>query len=177
MILFLLGYMGSGKSTYGKLLSNKIKTDFIDLDSYIEKNEDMRISQIFATKGELYFRKVEHKYLKDLLNIQSDVVISLGGGTPCYSNNMELIAQSDNAISIFLDTQLDVLTERLFYQKINRPIIEKINSKDELKTFIAKHVFERRDFYNKAKYILKLTNEDTDSVVDQLKAIYDKVTS
>ena len=151
MILFLLGYMGSGKSTYGKLLSNKIEIDFIDLDSYIEKNEDLRISEIFATKGELYFRKVEHKYLKDLLNIQSDVVISLGGGTPCYSNNMELIAQSDNAISIFLDTQLDVLTERLFYQKkSNRPILKKINSKDELRTFIAKHLFERRDFYKKS---------------------------
>ena len=64
-----------------------------------------------------------------------------------------------------------------FYQKSNRPILEKINSKDELRTFIAKHLFERRDFYKKAKYILKLVNEDTDFVVDQLKAIYDKVTS
>ena len=81
MILFLLGYMGSGKSTYGKILSNKIGTDFIDLDHYIQKNEDMSISEIFTLKGELYFRKVEHLYLKELLNIQSDVVISLGGGT------------------------------------------------------------------------------------------------
>ena len=89
---------------------------------------------------------------------------------------MELIAQSDNAISIFLDTQLDVLTERLFYQKSNRPILEKINSKDE-KPSLQNICLRDRDFYKKAKYILKLVNEDTDFVVDQLKAIYDKVTS
>lgn len=177
MILFLLGYMGSGKSTFGKLLSNKIETDFIDLDSYIVKREDMSISEIFTLKGELYFRKVEHLYLKELLNIQSDVIIALGGGTPCYANNMELISQSDNATSIFLDTNLDVLTERLFNQKENRPLIKKINSKENLKTFIAKHLFERRDFYNKSEYILKLVDEDTDFVVDQLQSIYDKVTS
>ena len=177
MILFLLGYMGCGKSTYGKLLSNKIENDFIDLDSYIVKREDMSISEIFASKGELYFRKVEHLYLKELLNIQSDVIIALGGGTPCYANNMELISQSDNSTSIFLDTNLDVLTERLFYQKENRPLIKKIKSKENLKTFIAKHLFERRDFYNKSEYILKLVDEDTDVVVDQLLDIYDKVTS
>ena len=89
---------------------------------------------------------------------------------------MELIAQHDNAISIFLDTQLDVLTERLFYQKSNRPILEKINSKEKLRTFIAKHLFERRDFYKKAKYILKLVNEDTDFVVDN-SCHHDKETS
>lgn len=176
MILFLLGYMGSGKSTYGKILSNKIGIGFIDLDNYIEENEDMSISEIFSSKGEIYFRKLEHSYLKKLLNTQSDVVISLGGGTPCYANNMKLIAQSNNAKSIFLDTQLDVLTERLFYNKVDRPIIEDINSKDELKVFIAKHLFERRNFYNKAEYVLKLVNEDEDFVVNQLQEIYDKVT-
>ena len=90
---------------------------------------------------------------------------------------MELISQSDNSTSIFLDTNLDVLTERLFYQKENRPLIKKIKSKENLKTFIAKHLFERRDFYNKSEYILKLVDEDTDFVVDQLLDIYDKVTS
>ena len=177
MQIVLLGYMASGKSSIGKRVAKSLNISFIDLDDYIIDKENQSIANIFSSKGEIYFRQIEHLYLKEILEKKKNVILSLGGGTPCYANNMELISQSNNTTSIFLDTNLDVLTERLFYQKENRPLIKKINSKENLKTFIAKHLFERRDFYNKSEYILKLVDEDTDFVVDQLQSIYDKVTS
>ena len=91
MIVVLIGYMASGKSTLGRILANKLNYDFIDLDDYIEEKEQLLVSDIFKSKGELYFRKMETLYLKELLDNKTKLVLSLGGGTPCYSNNMDFI--------------------------------------------------------------------------------------
>ena len=89
MKIVLLGYMASGKSTIGKQLSKKLSVQFLDLDDYISEKEQMSISEIFDKKGEVYFRLIEHKYLKAVLEKEEDFILSLGGGTPCYANNMK----------------------------------------------------------------------------------------
>ena len=91
MKIVLSGYMASGKSAVGQQLSDKLNIKFIDLDFYIETGEAASITSIFKTKGEIYFRKKESEYLQELLDLNNDCIISLGGGTPCYGNNMELI--------------------------------------------------------------------------------------
>ena len=97
--------MGCGKSTIGKRLANKLSLKFIDLDAYIEEKEQQTIAELFATKGEIYFRLQETIYLKELLASTDDFVLSLGGGTPCYSNNMQQVLTS-TAISFYLTYQL-----------------------------------------------------------------------
>jgi Shikimate kinase len=87
--IFLIGYMGSGKSVIGRNLSKSISYTFYDLDNFITTKERLTINEIFEQKKELYFRKIEREYLKELINKDEEKVISLGGGTPCYDNNMK----------------------------------------------------------------------------------------
>ena len=95
MILVLMGYMGSGKSTLGRKLSEILGFSFIDLDDFITTNESMEIKEIFNKKGEIYFRKKETEYLTKLLEENNDLVLSLGGGTPCYGKNLDIINNSN----------------------------------------------------------------------------------
>ena len=99
--IILLGYMGCGKSTIAKLLANSTSFSYLDLDEIIEKNENASVKNIFSEKGEIYFRKLEHQILEKLINNQESFILSLGGGTPCYSNNHEFL-KSSNVISIYL---------------------------------------------------------------------------
>ncbi len=162
-LIVLIGYMGSGKSSVAKTLSSKLKTNHIDLDKFIEYSEGISISNIFKKKGEINFRKTERKYLENILKSKKYSIISLGGGTPCYFNNMEVINKHSNN-TVFLRTSINELTERLFIEKTNRPIISHIESKKNLNDFIAKHLFERNKFYNKARIII-----DTDKkIIDQI---------
>ena len=91
MKIVLLGYMGSGKTTIGMKLAEFLDFDFLDLDHYIEEAEGVSIAEIFQSKGEIYFRKKEHDYLKKILSNKKDFVLSTGGGTPCYGVNMDVI--------------------------------------------------------------------------------------
>lgn len=104
--IFLIGYMGSGKSTAGKKLAAELGYAFIDLDHFLEKEYQQTIPEIFAARGEAEFRNMEHNTLKKVLE-KSDVVISAGGGTPCYFNNMELM--NNNGITIYLKMSVDAL--------------------------------------------------------------------
>ena len=151
--IVILGYMGSGKSTIAKLLSKKLDIMNVDLDNYIEKKENKSISNIFKISGELYFRRIEKKYLKDLLNSDNNKIISLGGGTPCYSDNIELIIKS-KCIIFYLRANVDTLADRLFNERDKRPLISRIKSKKDLKTFISKHLFERNQFYLKSNFVI-----------------------
>ena len=151
--IVILGYMGSGKSTIAKLLSKKLDIMNVDLDNYIEKKENKSISNIFQISGELFFRRIENKYLRDLLDSHNYKIISIGGGTPCYSNNIELIIKS-KCIIFYLRANVDTLADRLFNEKDKRPIISRIKSKKDLKTFISKHLFERNQFYLKSNFVI-----------------------
>ena len=151
--IVLLGYMGSGKSTIAKLLSKKLDLMNVDLDNYIEKKENKSISNIFQISGELFFRRIENKYLRDLLDSHNYKIISIGGGTPCYSNNIELIIKS-KCIIFYLRANVDTLADRLFNERDKRPLISRIKSKKDLKTFISKHLFERNQFYLKSNFVI-----------------------
>ena len=110
MLITILGFMGSGKSTLGKLIANRLDFNFIDLDDYIEENEKMSIPEIFNKKGEQHFRFLETQYLNEILSGQNTVV-SLGGGTPCFNNNIKKITTQSK--SLFIDLPFEQLRQAL----------------------------------------------------------------
>ena len=168
MIIVLIGYMASGKSTIGRVLAEKLNYSFIDLDDFIEEKENATISDIFKTKGEIYFRKKETHYLNDLLNTKSRLVLSLGGGTPCYSNNMETILKANNTVSIYLKALIPTLISRLKTEKGKRPLIAHIETDDLLTEFIGKHLFERSPFYSQAETIVTTDNKAENEIIEEL---------
>jgi len=165
--IVLIGYMGSGKSSVAKALSSKLKTNHIDLDQFIESSEGISISNIFEKKGEINFRKTEREYLENILKSKKYSIISLGGGTPCYFDNIEFINKFSNN-TIFLKTSIYELTERLFIEKDDRPIISHLKSKKILNDFIAKHLFERSKFYNKSKIVIDTDKKGIEEIVGEL---------
>ena len=165
MKVVLLGYMGSGKSSIGKVLAKTLNLPFIDLDEYIEYQEKLSISEIFRTKGEIYFRKIEGLYLKEILQLKYDAVISLGGGTPCYGKNLELIQQ--NSKSIYLKASIDAILSRLKNELTQRPLIAEIGI-ENLKEYIAKHLFERTSFYEKATHTVLVNSKSIEEIVEEI---------
>ena len=149
MIISLIGYMGCGKSHISKLLSDKLNLKLIDLDKEIIACHNMPIAEIFAKKGEIFFRKQERAILNEILNTETDCVLSVGGGTPAYYDNISLI--NDKSTSVYLRTSVKILTERLLKQKQKRPLIANIPD-EQLSEFIGQHLFERQQFYSRAKH-------------------------
>ena len=158
MRYFLLGYMGSGKTTLGKALSEHLGVDFVDLDVRITAEIGRSIVSFMEDRGELAFRKVEHTVLERLLSeSQEDVVVALGGGTPVFYNHMEALNAAGT--TVFLDVSVVELVRRL-EKDVDRPLIK---DKDDVAEFVAKHLFERRPFYSLAQHRVKddaLTVED-----------------
>ncbi|MDI1304913.1 MAG: shikimate kinase [bacterium] len=148
--IVLLGYMGCGKSTIANKLSKIIEIPFVDLDKKIEEKINLSINAIFEKHGEIYFRKLEHEVFVELLNSPDNLIIGLGGGTPCYANNHELL-KSDTVTSVYLKASIETLFNRLNHNKSKRPLIAD-KSEDEMKEFIAKHLFDRSFYYNQAQY-------------------------
>ncbi|NTW33750.1 MAG: shikimate kinase [Bacteroidetes bacterium] len=144
MRIFLIGFMGSGKSSLGKDLSNKLGFAFIDLDDAIEKKSGKTISNIFNEEGEKYFRNIEHECLKDVI-LTDNVVVATGGGTPCFCNNMELI--NLYGISLYIKLNTGILTSRLYLNKSNRPLINSFSKKEDLQKYIEKNLNEREKFF------------------------------
>ena len=160
--------MASGKSTFGRILAEKLHYEFIDLDDYIEKNEKSTISDIFKLKGEIHFRKLETQYLKELLESKKDLVLSLGGGTPCYSSNMKLILESNDVKSIYLKASIPTLMARLKNEKGKRPLVAHIETDDMLAEFIGKHLFERSPFYSMANVTITTDNKSLKDIMEEL---------
>ena len=168
--IFLLGYMGCGKSTLGIELSKQLKIRFIDLDYYIEEQENTSISSLFKEKGEFYFRKIEKNALNHLLSDLEPAVIGLGGGTPCYYDNMDRLIAS-NHTSIYCHASIPTLAERLLKEKEQRPMIAHIPDLETMQEFIGKHLFERALFYRKATHTLHVDDKSVAEVVDDIKKI------
>ena len=164
MKIVLLGYMASGKSTIGMLLSKALSMPFIDLDAYIESKEKSSIKAIFNTKGEIYFRKIEHAHLCDLLVSEKDFVLSLGGGTPCYANNMDAIIKAQQTTSFYLQASVSLLVERLLKGRENRPLVKEIGD-EKLGEYVAKHLFERRFFYEQALHKIGIDQKEPAEIV------------
>ena len=164
--IVLLGYMGCGKSTIANRLSKTINIPFVDLDQYIEKETKLSISAIFAQHGEIYFRKIEHELFVSLLSSQESMIIGLGGGTPCYANN-HLLLKQDGVTSIYLKASIATLFARLSFNKSKRPLIaEKTN--EEMKEFIAMHVFERSFYYNQAKHTVVVDDKSVEETINDI---------
>lgn len=167
--IILIGYMGCGKSTIASKLAKRLKILSFDLDKLIENELKLSIVEIFSKKGEIYFRKIEHEILKKIISIDKDLVISTGGGTPCYSNN-HLLLNSEKVISIYLRASVDTLYNRLSADKTQRPIIAD-KPLSELKEFIAQHLFERSYFYNQATYTVIVDSKSPDEIVNEILSL------
>ena len=169
MKVVLLGYMASGKSTIGKKLAKKYSLPFLDLDDYIVSKENKSISTIFAENGEIYFRKIESIYLQEVLNKKDDFILSLGGGTPCYANNMSHINTSD-AISIYLHAGIKTLSERLIAKKTKRPLVAGLED-DKIFEFVGKHLFERGFFYEQASHTIRTDGKKMAEVITEIEML------
>jgi len=163
--IILMGYMGSGKSTIGLLLAKHLNFDFVDLDQYISEKEVSTVPEIFKSKGEIYFRKKESLYLNEVLQFDN-VVIALGGGTPCYAGNMALVASQAGVMSLYLKASIGLLAGRLWSERERRPLISHIDKKEELVEFIGKHLFERSQFYNLADVVVSIDGRNLDEIVE-----------
>jgi len=141
--------MGSGKTTVGQKLAKRLGYAFIDMDKRIEEESRMSINHIFKKLGEEEFRKMEHDLILRIVKMDN-VVVSTGGGVPCFNENMELINQS--GISIYLKMTHESLAGRLIHSQSKRPLIRKLSSA-ELPVFIKKKLQEREPYYLKSKYI------------------------
>jgi len=167
MIVVLLGYMGSGKSTTGRLLAEKLGFDFKDLDDYIESKQMCTISSIFKSKGEIYFRKIEATSVKELCSKNDSLILALGGGTPCYSDTMAYLINHPKVVTVMLNTSVANLTSRLETKKSKRPLISALKN-GELQEFIAKHLFERSFFYSQAEVSVLTDNLNQQQVVERI---------
>jgi shikimate kinase len=166
--IFLIGYMGAGKTTIGKKLATQLNLEFVDLDRFIEKRYNKTISQIFSEKGETQFRDIEMNLLNEIADFEN-VVISTGGGAPCFHNNMQRMNEA--GITIYLKVSIEELSRRLEHCKNTRPLL-KNKSADELKKFVAEVLPEREIFYNQASIIFEAekmeTHADSQNTANQL---------
>lgn len=161
MRLALVGYMASGKSFWGKKISQAAGIQFIDLDSFLE-NEILgtSVSAYIAQNGELAFRKHERLALLEICEKTDDFIFATGGGTPCYYQNMDVL--NETCSTIYLQAGVKFLSDRLIAQRTNRPLLAHL-SDAELPEFVAKHLFERRPFYERAHFninVAKATPND-----------------
>lgn len=147
--IFLIGYMGAGKTTLGKAFARALGLTFVDLDWYIEERFHKSIRQLFAERGEEGFRELEKRMLHEAGDFE-DVVISVGGGTPCFFDNMEYMNEAGE--TVFLDVNLQVLFRRLKVAKQQRPLLDG-KTDEELMQFIREALDKRLPFYTKAKHI------------------------
>ena len=147
MKIFLTGFMGSGKTTYGKIIAKELNFEFIDMDDYIEEAQGQTIADIFKTKGETEFRVIEKSILHKITGLQN-IVVATGGGTPCFFNNMDVINQ--NGISVYLKGEVEFLFKMLVDGREHRPLL-KGKTNEELITFIAEKLASREEYYNKAQ--------------------------
>ena len=143
--------MGSGKSTHGKKLAGIMRLPFTDLDLYIQKKENKTVQFIFDNEGEEQFRFLETKYLNELILEPQPMIVSLGGGTVCYNNNLELIKK--NGVLIYIEMPAQAIAERLQKSKQKRPLLQKV-SPDNLVNYIEEKLIERTVFYKQSHFIV-----------------------
>ena len=162
--IFITGFMGSGKTHWAKIWAEKYKLVFYDLDELIEANEEMKITEIFNTKGEAYFRAAEAKALRTF-SFQKNFILACGGGTPCFHENMEWM--NSHGITIYLKTQPATIANRLMNEVSNRPLIKDTDPK-QLIGFATQKIIEREIYYLRSVLILNEDeiNENSLSVLD-----------
>lgn len=166
MVLFLIGYMGSGKTTLGKRVASELGWRFIDMDKEIETRAGATISEIFASRGEEAFRQMERDFIRSLEGIDFDAVVSTGGGAPCRDDNMERM----NAIgtTLYLRVPTGALIDRLRNSHTKRPLLDG-KSVEELTRFVSDTVREREAYYMKADHVIEGVGIRSDHIIAALK--------
>lgn len=165
---FLIGFMGAGKTTVGKYAARANGLTFLDLDKYLEARLNMTIPEIFDQHGEEGFRIRERQILQEVITLNDDdYLISTGGGTPCFYDNMELMNLS--GVTIYLDLSAGRLTDRLRNSKSKRPLISNLGG--DLQVFVHKKLMERADYYSQAKIILSEERTGKKEVAELIQEI------
>lgn len=168
MRIFLVGYMGCGKSTIGRKLAELLGISFVDLDKYIEERYFKSVPAIFAEEGEKGFREKERTALLEVSQFEN-VVVGTGGGAPCFFDNMEVM--NDHGITVYISPDTDTLAMRLIKSKTERPLIAG-KSRDELIRFIDEALIRRAPFYEKARIIIRGENNlNPQLVIDKIRMI------
>ncbi|MEZ5004414.1 MAG: shikimate kinase [Chitinophagales bacterium] len=165
MVLFLIGFMGSGKSYTGRHLSAQLNIPFIDMDDAIEKQQGKSVSQIFEEEGEYFFRGLEHQFLLDI-DPEESQIIATGGGAPCYHDNMELM--NSIGTTIFIDTPKEKIAKRLAKGIHRRPLLTGMNEMD-LEFFYDKKMEERRPIYEMANF--QIQHQDIEVLSKLIQAL------
>jgi len=165
--------MGCGKSYYAKRLAEKEGLERFDLDEFIEEKENASIASIFENRGEVYFRKKEAQYLSELLNTDKNSVIALGGGTPCYGDNLQQLRLKDDVVSVYFQKSALEISKQLYGEKSTRPLIAHFSNEEDLIEHISKHLFERQRFYLQADHKINLSHtKDNEEVLKRLSDIW-----
>jgi shikimate kinase len=168
--VILVGFMGSGKTFFGKKLAEQLKIPFIDSDFEIEQLEQLSIADIFKTKGEPYFRDKEKQFIQSLIPAQKEsYVLSVGGGLPCFNNLMEYLNQLGT--TIYLNCSVDTLFKRLQNEQTQRPLLQGIPMND-LRNYIHNKLGDRVPFYLQSKIIANEAQQNTESLLAQLHSYY-----
>lgn len=163
--IFLIGFMGAGKTTLGKKIAHRSGLPFLDIDQEIENHFQLSINAIFEKYGEPFFRKEESKMLIQIINKYPKAIISVGGGLPCFNKNMELM--NNAGITCYLQRPAKELFHRLEKDTKNRPLLLN-KSKEELLQFIQDKLSEREVFYNKSKIIAQRDQQEIDTLMKLL---------
>lgn len=166
---FLIGYMGSGKTTYGRLIAKELKVKFVDLDSVIEEKYSLDITSLFEKMGEGDFRKIERDTLHEIAQLK-DTLIATGGGTPCFFDNMEFMNKMGD--TIYLRTSVRELRDRLKMSRTKRPLLSH-KSDQELESHIAMMLESRELYYLKAKFILDTDDLNPNNLLSSYQAIHE----
>lgn len=151
MRIFLIGFMGSGKTHWGKQVAQRMQLPFYDLDEVIVTELGRSIPEIFAELGEEYFRVAEKGILEELVDRNDSMILSTGGGTPCFFNNIEFMKKY--GIVVWLNTHVEVLLQRLLKERLQRPLLKDIKDED-LRSFIVRKLNERRMYYELADVVI-----------------------
>jgi shikimate kinase len=165
MHIFFIGYMGSGKSSLGKRVAHEMKLPFIDLDKAIELEQKMSIPEIFAKLGDGKFREMEREFLRSLDNTKG-ALVAVGGGTPCFFDNMERMNQV--GLTVYLNRPIAELAHRIENSKKSRPLTDQLTG-DALKLFIANHLKEREKYYQQSKIIVNREEQTVNILVDRIQ--------
>ena len=165
MKIFLIGFMGSGKTHWGRYLSQKLGIPFFDLDEQVVEHAGKPIPEIFATEGEELFRLQEKDVLHLITESHESFVMACGGGSPCYFNNIEYVQQSGT--TVWINTAPEILFQRLVKEKEKRPLIKEL-SDEQLRSFIGKKYADRRIYYEQADIIIDDEPVQLDKLIDKL---------
>jgi shikimate kinase len=167
--IYLIGFMGCGKTVYGKLLSEILEILFFDLDDYIEKEQKKSISQIFAANGEREFRQYEQSALRQITEHNKHFVLASGGGTPCFAENMQYM--NLHGITVYLKCTVNELYENILLSNPDRPLLQGKRG-NELRKHISQLLAIREPFYNQAKIILTSNEHNPEKIAKTINNYY-----